>query len=215
MAESRSGVRGLYVITEDVEGDGLGHIAVARAALFGGASVIQLRDKERTPAELVRIARSIRLFCRTYGARFIVNDYVEVAAGSGADGVHVGQSDAACTQARRALGPEAVVGVSVANVDEALAAKRDGADYVAFGPIFATGTKSDAGRAVGLDALRELRRRIDLRIVGIGGITKETAAEVIEAGADAVAVVSAVTRAPDMVEAARALAASISKAQER
>jgi thiamine-phosphate pyrophosphorylase len=211
--KSRAQLEGLYVITEDAAGRGLGHIEVARAALSGGASAIQLRDKERKPSELVPIARSIRLFCKTYGASFIVNDYVEVAAESGADGVHVGQLDAACAEARRALGPEAVVGVSVSNVDEALKATADGADYVALGPIFATLTKPDAGDPIGLDALRELRRSIPIAIVAIGGITAETAASVIEAGADAVAVVSAVTRAADMVEAAKAIADSISKAK--
>ena len=206
-------LEGLYVITEDVTGSGLGHIEVARAALSGGASVIQLRDKERKPPELVPIARSIRLFCKTYGGLLIVNDYVEVAAESGADGVHVGQQDTACAEARRALGPEAIVGVSVSNVEEALKATAEGADYVALGPIFPTLTKPDAGDAVGLDALRELRRRVPITIVAIGGITAETAASVIEAGADAVAVVSAVTRAQDMVEAAEAIADSISKAK--
>ncbi len=196
----------LYVVTEDA-GAGRSHLDVVRAAVAGGATAVQLREKLLPDAELTALAREAALLCRQAGVLFLVNDRVEVARAAGADGVHLGQEDAPARLARAALGPEAVVGVSCATPAEARAAEAAGADYVGVGSVYATATKPDAGAPIGLEGLRAVRAAVALPVVAIGGIGPANAAAVLRAGADGVAVVSAITRAPDMEAAVRALRA--------
>lgn len=194
---------GLYVITCRDPGHGVDHLDIARAALRGGADAIQLRDKEAGGGELLRVSREVVRLARSSGSAclILVNDRVDVALACGADGVHLGQEDLPADSARRILGVGKVLGVSAGTVEEALAARDGGADYLGVGPVFATPTKPDAGEPIGIEGLRKIREAVDLPIVAIGGINAENAALVLRAGADGIAVISAVSAAEDMNEA--------------
>jgi len=199
----------LCVITDAGLVRGRDHVAVAAAALAGGADMIQLRDKTGSLRELLPQARAIQALCRARGAVFIVNDRVDLALASDADGAHVGQEDLPAASARRLLGPKRVLGVSTHSPDQADTAWRVGADYIGFGPIFRTGTKDTGYTPRGADALREIRRAVPLPILAIGGIQLENVSQVIEAGATAPAVISAITAAPDVAAAAAAFRACV------
>jgi len=200
---------GLYVVTDEGLSRGRSHTQIAERALAGGADVIQLRDKKLEGRQLMEHARAIRKLTGEAGKLFIVNDRVDVALASGADGVHLGQEDMALADAR-ALAPKGfLIGVTVHDVPEAVAAERGGADYLGLSPIFATGSKSDAGSACGPDMLRKVKRAVSVPVVAIGGINAANAREVLEAGADGLAVISAVASQPDVEAAARALKAVI------
>jgi len=198
---------GLYVITTAQTAGGEGHLDVVRAALAGGADAVQLRDKEAGGGELYRVALEALKLMRKGGGSplFLVNDRVDVALAAGADGVHLGQEDLPASAARRILGEGAVLGVSAGSVEEARAAEEEGADYLGVGPIFPTPSKPDAGEPLGLEGLRAIRRVVNIPLVAIGGINEENLEEVFEAGADGVAVISAVASAPDLEEAVRRL----------
>lgn len=195
----------VYVITDSHGAPGRSHREIAAAALRGGATAVQLRMKEEPTRTLLDAARAIAPLCRAAGVAFLVNDRVDVAMIAGADGVHVGQDDLPAAEVRTLMGPRALIGVSAATVAEAIAAQRDGADYLGVGAVYATASKSDAGAPVGLARLTEIRRAVDLPVVGIGGITAENAAAVVRAGAQGVAVIAAVTLADDMVAAVQRL----------
>jgi len=196
-------IGGLYLIT-DHNRDGRLPERVA-AALQGGARVVQYRDKDLPFEAKIAAARDLAELCRSAGASFIVNDSPEVARQSGADGVHLGQNDGSVAEARRLLGPEAVIGVSTRTVEQALKAASQGADYIGVGSIYPTGSKSDT-QLVGLETLRKVRLAVTIPVVAIGGIDRDRAAEAIEAGADSVAVISAVMNDPAPALAAREIA---------
>ncbi len=179
-----------------------GNVSDVQAALAAGVRVIQYREKEAEPAAILAEARELRRLCRPCLVR--INDHVEVALAVGADGVHIGQEDMPYGEARRLLGPGKIIGVTVNTVDQALAAAALGADYLGVSPIFATQTKADAGAPAGLELLREIRRRVHLPLVAIGGITLENAPAVIAAGADSLCAISAVVTQPDVPAAIRA-----------
>jgi thiamine-phosphate diphosphorylase len=200
----RERVRGLYVITDERLGKGRSHSEQARLALVGGAQVIQLRNKSRDTGELLPVAREIAGLCHAAGALFIVNDRVDLAVAAGADGVHLGQTDLPISSARAILGPEKLIGISVENEEQVLRAA-EGADYLGVGAIYGSATKTDAGNAVGPEQITRFRRISALPIVAIGGITGERVPEVRAAGADSVAVISAVVAADDPEAAAREL----------
>lgn len=196
----------LYVITDERSGRGRSHLQIAEAAIRGGADVVQLRDKEAPGGRLYEVALRLRKLTRESGVPFIVNDRLDVALAAGADGVHVGRHDLPASAARKVLGPGRILGVSAETVEEAVAAEKDGADYLGVGPVFeARGTKSDAGEPLGLELIANIRRHCRLPIVAIGGINAENARKVREAGADAAAVISAIAWADDMEKAARGL----------
>ena len=205
-----SQVAGLYVITDDTLIPGRSHLDVARAAVAGGAAVVQLRDKQRETGELVAIAREIAAICRRGGALFIVNDRVDVALAAGADGVHLGVDDMPVADARRILGA-GLIGYSPETLEQAAQAAPDGADYLGVGDLFGTTSKSDAGRALGLEHLARVREACSLPIVGIGGITLPRVAAVLDGGAVGVAVLSAVVKADDMAAATRELAREVAR----
>ncbi len=197
---------GLYVVTDAGLSRGRSHEQIAVRALDGGANVIQLRDKSKSTLELYNTALRLQEMASRAGALFIVNDRIEVALAVEAHGLHIGQDDLPADVARKLLGPKPVLGVSVENGEQAEQAERDGADYVAIGPIYeARGTKDDAGPPVGVRAITKLRQYTDLPIVAIGGIKPEAVGDVIGAGADGVAVVSAVVSAENVAEAAAEL----------
>jgi thiamine-phosphate diphosphorylase len=176
---------------------------LAAALLAGGARVLQLRLKTAPPRELLGVARRIASLAAHVGALFLVNDRPDVARAAGADGVHLGQDDVPVAAARRVLGARAVVGVSTHDLDEARAAEADGADYIGVGPVYPTTSKERALAARGLDLVRAVRAAVRCPIVAIGGITPETAPAVRAAGADAVAMIAALTRADDPEAAVR------------
>jgi len=205
----------VYVITDARHARGRSHREIAEAAIRGGATAVQLRMKEEPARVILDVARAIVPLCRAAGVAFIMNDRLDVAMLAGADGVHVGQDDLPAADARTLLGPRALIGVSAATVEEAIAAERAGANYLGVGAVYGTATKSDAGAPVGLTRLTEIRRAVRLPLVGIGGITVENAAAVIRAGALGVAVITAVTRAEDMAGAVRRLREAVDGAGAR
>lgn len=171
---------------------------VVEAALKGGATVIQLREKNLPGKKLMELAQKYRRLTEQYGALFIVNDRLDMAQIANADGVHLGQDDIPALVARRLLGPDKIIGISVGDAAEARRAQEEGADYVGLGPFFPTGSKDDVGEPVGLDTLRKVKEAIDIPVVAIGGIKVEKVAALCAAGADGVAVISAVVSAPDI-----------------
>ncbi len=202
----RSSLRGLYAITpERLRGRSL--LEAAEAALAGGAALLQYRDKSDDQRRRLSEALALNRLCRRYGALFIVNDDVELARASGAQGVHLGRQDAPLEEARRRLGGGAVVGISCYDRwARAVEAARMGADYVAFGAFHPSPTKPQAVRAHP-DLLRRARRELDLPVVAIGGVTAENAEPLIRAGAHMVAVVQGLFAQPDIRAAARRISA--------
>ena len=180
-------------------------LSVATAALDGGATIIQLRDKTASTRVLIEEGLALRALTRERGALLIVNDRVDVALAIEADGVHVGQDDMPAALARRLLGPHRILGVSAATMEEAEVAVAGGADYLGVGPIFPSRGKADAGPATGVQLLTELARRYATPLVAIGGITAENTPAVVRAGAAGVAVITAVVNAEDITAASRQL----------
>jgi len=198
-------VGGLHVLTDTVMQDRYSHAMLARLAISGGASTVQYRRKAGSTREMVAEAEAVLTVCRAAGVPLIVNDRVDVAVAAGADGVHLGQEDLPVRHARELLGPGRIIGISGGTLEEARQGARDGADYVGFGPVYATGSKADARSPRGLEALAHVASRIALPVVAIGGIGVETAPEVMAAGARGIAVISAVCCAEDPEAATRAL----------
>ncbi|MCI0547254.1 MAG: thiamine phosphate synthase [Candidatus Rokubacteria bacterium] len=192
----------LYVILDAAPHHGRGPEAILKAVIAGGCRLVQLREKRLPPAELWPLAVRLRERCRAAGATLIVNDRVDLAIALGADGVHVGQDDLPAPVARRILPPGMLLGVSTHSDAQARRALAAGADYVAVGSMFPTGSK-EGFDLVGPELVRRLRPEIPVPLVAIGGITPENVGEVIAAGADAVAVISAVSGSPDPEAAAR------------
>ncbi len=178
---------------------------VVAAAVRGGVTAVQLREKECATREFVELARKLKAMFTPLGVPLIVNDRADVALAAGADGVHVGQSDMDCRDVRALLGPGAIVGLSVETPEQAEQAAGLPVDYLGVGPIFSTPTKTDAAPAWGIEQLAALRRRTRQALVAIGGIHAGNAGQVREAGADGIAVVSAICAAGDPEVAAREL----------
>ena len=176
-----------------------------RQALQAGVTAIQLRDKAASTRHLIEMAEILMVLCKKSGALFIVNDRVDVAMATNAHGVHLGQDDMPAATARKLLGPEAVIGISVRSVDEAVAAWKYGADYIAANMVFATDTKTDLEKPLGLDAVGMLKKATPLPLIAIGGINTTNADTVRKAGADGIAVVSAIMAATQVDKAVRGL----------
>lgn len=176
-----------------------------RQALHAGVTAIQLRDKTASTRQLIEMAEILMILCEEHSALFIVNDRVDVALACGSCGVHLGQDDMPAAVARKLLGPEAVIGISVRSVDEAVAAWKNGADYIAANMIFATDTKTNLEKPLGLDAVGILKKATPLPLIAIGGINTTNADTVRKAGADGIAVVSAIMAASQVDEAVRGL----------
>lgn len=202
----------LYLVTDPAMTARRGLHATVAAAVEGGATLVQLRDKEGPAQALVETARALRALLAPRGIPLVVNDRVDVARAAGADGVHLGPGDLAPAAARAVLGPDAIIGCSVA-AESQLAAVDAAVDYVGLGPIFPTGTKPDAAAALGEARFAAIRRQIRLPVVAIGGITAANAARAVAAGADGVAVVSAICAAEDPRAAAQALRRAVARAR--
>jgi thiamine-phosphate pyrophosphorylase len=191
------------VVTDEPLAGGRSHEEQARAALAGGAGLIQLRDKTASSRRLYEAACAIRELTREAGALLIVNDRLDIALAADADGLHVGPDDLPVAVTRRLLRPGMLLGASAGTVAEAIAAERDGADYLGVGPVYeARGSKADAGPPVGPERVAQIRAAVRLPIVGIGGIKADNLGPVIDAGADGVAVITGVVAAPNIEQAA-------------
>ena len=206
-------IAGLYVIIDPDACAGRGAVDVARMALEGGARVMQWRDKRRDKGDQLADARAVRALCREHSTAFIVNDHVDLALIVEADGVHLGQHDLPADATSRIAG-SMLIGVSTNNVEEARVAEAAGAGYVAVGAIFPTGSKA-VTRPASLDRLREIKAAVRVPVVAIGGINAGNIASVVEAGADAAAVISAVCGAADPRAAAATLARAFTSRPDR
>jgi len=202
----------LYVILDRAATGGRDLVDVLDGVIAGGGRMVQLREKTWPSGRLWPVARRLRARCRESGVTFVVNDRVDLAVALEADGVHLGQDDLPPHAARALLRPGMILGLSTHGVDQARAAQAAGADYVAVGSMFPTATKPDF-ELVGPERLRAVRPEIRVPLVGIGGITPDNAGEVIRAGADGVAVISAVCGAPDPAAATRRFLAAIAAAR--
>lgn len=195
----------LHALTDRLWSRGRAPLDVARQAIKGGATVIQLRDKTASTRALIEDGLALRALTRELGALLIVNDRIDVALAIDADGAHVGQDDMPASYARMLLGPERILGVSAGDMGEAEAAIAADADYLGVGPIYPTQGKADAGRPTGTVLLREIAARHATPLVAIGGINVETTPDVMAAGATGIAVITAIDAADDISAAAREL----------
>lgn len=192
----------LYVILDRAAARGRDLIELLEAVIAGGCRMVQLREKDWPSGRLLPLAERLGARCRAAGVTFIVNDRVDLAVAVGADGVHLGQDDLPPQAARRLLKPGMILGRSTHSLAQARQAQADGADYVAVGSMFPTATKPEF-ELVGPGILREVRGAVRAPLIGIGGITPDNVGEVVRAGADGVAVISAVCAAPDPCAATR------------
>jgi len=192
-------MRGYYFITDS----GLslsGNISDVRSAIAAGVKVVQYRNKSNITRDMYEEALSLKRVCEGK-ANFIINDRLDVALAVGADGVHIGLEDMPYGEARRLLGPDKIIGVTVHDLEESLEAEAMGADYIGLSPIFATGTKGDAGAPCGTGLIAEVKKRCRVPLVAIGGIDLSNVDEVIAAGADMVCAISAVVTKQDVAAA--------------
>jgi thiamine-phosphate pyrophosphorylase len=198
----------LCLVTDSTLCGERGVLAVVEAAVRGEVSCVQLREKSLDTRAFVERARALKAWLAPRGVPLIINDRLDVALACGADGVHVGQNDMAAEDVRRFM-PHALIGLSLESVAQVAAAERAPVDYYGVSPVFATATKHDTAPALGLDGLRAIRAQTRRPLIAIGGIQAENAAAVMSAGADGLAVVSALCAADDPAEAARMLLAQI------
>ncbi len=195
----------LYLVTDRPLSRGRSLEEIVRAAVRGGVTTVQLREKDTPTAGFYELGRAVRKITRAAGVTFIVNDRLDIALACDADGVHVGQDDMPVAAARRLLGPGRILGVTAADADRARAAVDAGADYIGCNAVWATPTKTDTGPPLGLDGLRSLVAGVDIPVVAIGGIKTSNAREVLATGVAGIAVVSAICSADDPAAAAREL----------
>jgi len=195
---------GVYLVTEEALSGARTSEQIAVAALGAGVRAIQIREKEVTARRALEIALALRSVSRERRALLLVNDRLDLVLAAGADGVHLGQEDLPVATARAVLGPDALIGLSITDPEQLDGPDVRDADYLGVGAVFPTGSKSDA-RYTGLELVAAARAAVDLPIIAIGGITVENAAAAVRAGADVLAVISAITLAPDPGRAARRL----------
>ena len=194
----------LYAVTDSHWLNGRTLHSVVKESLEGGVTFVQLREKQLDEARFMEEAKDLQVLCREYNVPFIINDNVDIALAMDADGVHVGQSDMEAGKVREKLGPDKIIGVSCKTVEQALLAKKHGADYLGVGAMYPTGTKKDA-TAVTPEALSEICQAVDIPVVAIGGINKNRLEPIKGTGVDGVAVVSAIFAAEDIEKATREL----------
>jgi thiamine-phosphate pyrophosphorylase len=202
----------LHILTDIVLQNRFSHMELAQLAIRGGADTIQFRQKSGSTREMIQVVRDVKQVCAESGVTLIVNDRVDVAIASEADGVHLGQDDFPIPLARELLGKGCIIGGSAATLEEARKCLSEGADYVGFGPVYPTTSKDDAGPVSGISILKGVVESIPLPIIAIGGVSEENAAEVMKAGAHGMAVISAVCCQEDPEQATRALHRALSNA---
>lgn len=202
----------LYLVTDRVLSLGRPIEEVVAAAVKGGVTCVQLREKDCSSAEFLALALSLKARLSGRGIPLIINDRLDIALAAEADGVHLGQHDIPLSAAKRISSGRLLIGISAESVEDAVKAEAGGADYIGVSPVFSTPTKTDTAEPLGLEGVRAFRNAVSIPIVGIGGLNLKNAGQVICSGADGVAVVSAVMSAPDPEKAARVLLREIRKA---
>ena len=203
----------LYLVTDRGLSRGRSTLEIVKAAVSGGVTCVQLREKSCSTREFIEQALAIGNFLKTRQVPLIINDRLDVALAVAADGVHLGQSDMPLETARKIAAPSMVIGISAESVQDAVTAEAGGADYLGVSPIHATPTKTDTAPPLGLEGLREIRQRVKIPLVAIGGLNTSNAAETIRNGANGVAVVSAIVSADDPGPAAMVLKQLIDEAR--
>jgi thiamine-phosphate pyrophosphorylase len=203
----------VYLCTDRLLAKGRPISAAVEAALKGGATMIQVREKEASTREFYDIALEVQRLTRRYQVPLVVNDRLDIALAIHADGLHIGQDDLPLAEARRIAGSSMFIGVSASTVEEARAAEAGGADYLGVGAVYPTGSKADAGAAIGLDQLARVAASVKIPVVGIGGVNAANAPLVLERGAAGVSVISAILSQPDIEEAARVLRKAVDSAR--
>jgi len=201
----------VYLVTDESLSASRSTVEIVERAIEGGVDVVQLREKGTSARRRYELGGKVRELTRAADVPLVVNDRIDLAAAIDADGVHLGDDDLPVAVARERLGPEAIVGRSVSTPEAAREAERSGADYLGVGAVYGTSSKETTPEQsnIGLDRVRSIRAATDLPFVGIGGVTPENAADVVAAGADGVAVISAITGAEDPEAATRRLAAAV------
>lgn len=194
-----------HVLTDTEVQSRFSHFELARLAIKGGVDTIQFRQKSGSTREMIKIARQLRQLCAETGVTFIVNDRIDVAIATDADGVHLGQDDFPIPLARELLGETRIIGGSAVTLEEAQKCLREGSDYIGFGPVYPTTSKADAGPKTGINLLKQTVETIPLSIIAIGGINAENTPEVMRVGAYGIAVIAAVCCQENPEQAARAL----------
>lgn len=194
----------LYAVTDRHWLNGRTLYSQVEEALKGGATFIQLREKELDEEHFLEEAKEIKELCRHYRVPFVINDNVEIALAADADGVHVGQGDMEAGDVRAKLGPDKMIGVSAQTVEQAVMAEQNGADYLGVGAVFPTGSKADA-LEVSHDTLKAICKAVEIPVIAIGGISKENILELSGSGICGIAVISAIFAKDDIEEAAREL----------
>ncbi|MBL6968222.1 MAG: thiamine phosphate synthase [Desulfobacteraceae bacterium] len=195
----------LHILTDTRLQSRFSHLQLTEMAIAGGADTIQFRHKEGSTREMIEIAAQMKRLCADKDVMFIVNDRVDIAMATQADGVHLGQDDFPIPVARELLGKNRIIGGSAATIEEARKCLADGADYVGFGPVYPTGSKDDAGPVSGIETLRKIVEAMPIPIIAIGGVDEKNAYDVMRAGAHGIAVISAVCCREDPRQATRGL----------
>ncbi len=203
----------LYIVTDRGLSSGRTTLEIVKAAVRGGATCVQLREKTCLTLEFIEQALSVKEYLREHNIPLIINDRLDVAQAVQADGVHLGQTDMPFGMAKAILKDSMIIGISAESLEDAIKAEKGGADYIGVSPIFATPTKTDTAPPLGLEGLRKIRKAVRLPLVGIGGLNKDNAGEVIKNGADGIAVVSAIVAADDPEKAAGELKKIINQAR--
>jgi thiamine-phosphate pyrophosphorylase len=203
----------LYLVTDSALAMGRPLLDIVRAAIDGGVTCVQVREKDLLSRAYIERLLSVRSLLRERGLPLFVNDRVDVALAVEADGVHLGQTDMPLGMAKKIAGRQLLIGVSCETAQDAIDAERGGADYVSVSPVFATPTKTDTAPALGLDGVRAVCRAVRVPVVAIGGINTANAAAVIRSGADGICVVSAIVSASDPRAAAAALRQIVERAR--
>ncbi|MFH1823625.1 MAG: thiamine phosphate synthase [Candidatus Firestonebacteria bacterium] len=186
---------------------------VTENAIKGGADIIQLRCKRLPDFEFLKLARDVSKICFKYKIPFLIDDRIDLAILVGADGVHLGQNDLPITSARKLL-KNKIIGLSTHNEKEVYSAIKVGVDYISFGPVFKTNTKLNLPPVIGLKKLKNIRKFVKIPIMAIGGINECNAKEVIKAGADGVAIISAICKSKDVLKATRKIRKEVEKAEK-
>ena len=205
----------LYLVTDRGLARGRSTLEIVKAAVQGGVTCVQLREKKCSTLDFIEQARTVKDFLKARGVPLVINDRVDVALAVEADGVHLGQTDMPLAIAKKILGGSMFIGISAESLEDALEAEKGGADYLGVSPIYGTPTKTDTAPALGLEGLRDIRKAVNIPLVGIGGLNPSNAREVIRNGADGVAVVSAIVAADDPGQAAAELKRIIDEAKTR
>jgi thiamine-phosphate pyrophosphorylase len=204
----------LYLVTDRLLSMGRSNLEVIHAAIDGGVTLIQLREKELPTRDFYIEALGIKGYLRSRGIPLIINDRIDIALAVDADGVHIGQEDMPLEVARQILGPDKIIGVSVFTPDEARAAEAEGADYLGLSPIFVTSTKPELTMQIGIAGIAPIRAAVKIPLIGIGSMNASNAFDAIRAGLNGVAVVSGIVSQKDITSAAKAIKAEVMRAKD-